>query len=418
MTRQIWSERGGTLVLYTVAMVGMMGMAALAVDLGMLRKARAEAQRGADAAALAGASAFQLDLSVAEETDSARTRAYRVANQNYMNGVAFDSLTEVTVVVIPDSVKVRVTARRALVPTWFARIFGINGFPVGAIAAAEASWATGAKCVKPIAIPDLWDDTQDTGYPNGNHYYDPGETWLFNPGDGDTYLAAHTGGDGLGTGLGSDLRNPLGDTPPLTRDWGRQIVMRPSVSEGSPNQPCPGDLQGNKCYVPGWWGLWGGNTPDMRDKILGCDSTTVTVGETVPTESGWRQTLNNAVETVYNRDPGARWVDGPTDIDPYTLKQGTIVGSSYADYRQSPRVWVMAMVNPSDVPQHPSDHDTVFNNFMVFFFEGCMDESGTGPIGIPCNTQTMLIGRFLGAAQGVSTGPAPGTMVRILRLVE
>ena len=51
-------ERGSALVLYTVAMVGMMGMAALAIDLGMLRKARAEAQRAADASALAGASAI------------------------------------------------------------------------------------------------------------------------------------------------------------------------------------------------------------------------------------------------------------------------------------------------------------------------------------------------------------------------
>jgi hypothetical protein len=412
MTTHVRNQKGSAIVLYTVAMVGMMGMAALAIDLGMLRKARAEAQRAADAAALAGASAFQLDLSVSDEVDSARTRAYRAADTNYMNGVRFDTATEITVVIIPDSVKVRVTARRASVPTWFARVFGLDAFPVGATAAAEASWATGAKCVKPIAIPDLWDDTQDAGYPNGNHYYDPGETWLWENGV-DTYAPAHTGGDGLGTGLGSDLRN---NGVPFLRDWGRQIVMRPSVSEGSPNQPCPGDLQGNKCYVPGWWGLWGGNTPDMRDKIEGCDGSVTTVGVTVPTEGGWRQTLNTSVENVYNRDAGAQW--SPTTTDPYSGKLGSVIGSSYPDYRQSPRMWIMAMVHPNDVPQHSSDHDTQFNNFMVFFLEGCMDESGTGPIGMPCGTKSMLIGRFMGAAQGVSSGPAPGTMVRILRLVE
>ena len=116
MMKQTGNERGGTLLLYTVAMVGMMGMAALAIDLGFLRKARAEAQRAADAAALAGASAFQLDLAESVEVDSARTRAYRVANANYMNGVAFDSLSEVTVTIIPEEVKVRVKVRRAAVP--------------------------------------------------------------------------------------------------------------------------------------------------------------------------------------------------------------------------------------------------------------------------------------------------------------
>ena len=70
MTKHVRNKRGGVLVLYTVAMVAMMGMAALAIDLGMLRKSRAEAQRAADAAALAGASAFQLDFARdAESTD-------------------------------------------------------------------------------------------------------------------------------------------------------------------------------------------------------------------------------------------------------------------------------------------------------------------------------------------------------------
>jgi len=414
MMKLMRDERGSTLLLYTVAMVAMMGMAALAIDLGFLRKARAEAQRAADGAALAGASAFQEDISAAAKIDSARTRAYRAADTNYMNGVKFDTAGgEVTVWVIPDSAKVRVKARRASVPTWFARVFGINSLPVGAIAAAEASKSgSGAACVKPIAIPDLWDDTQDAGFPNGNHYYDPGETWLYQNGV-DTYAPAHTGGDGLGTGLGSDLRN---NGVPMLRDWGRQIVLRSSVSEGTPNQPCPGDLQGNKCYVPGWWGLWGGNTPDMRDMIEGCASGVVSVGVTEPTEGGWRQTLNNSVLNVYNRDPGAHF--DPAAIDPYTGKTGTVVGSSYGDYRQSPRMWTMAMVNPGDVPQVPSDHDTVFNNFMTFFLEGCMDESGTGPIGMPCGTKSMLVGRFMGKAKGVATGPTSGTMIRILRLVE
>lgn len=410
--RFLRGTRGVSLVLLAIFLVVMLGISALAIDLGMLQKARAEAQRAADAAALAGASAFLEDQARAQESTLAISRAQQLADSNYMNGVKIDTTTELTVSVIYDSVKVRVKVRRAAVPTWFAQIFGIRAVPVGATAAAVADFATGTACVKPIAVPDLWDDAEDTGFPNGNHLYDPGENWLYsNPPD--IYNPAHYAGEGTGTGLGSDLRNSYA----FERDWGRRVILRPSVSEGSPNQPCPGDLQGNKCYVPGWWGLWGGSVPDLRDKILGCDTATVSVGVTVETESGWKQTLNNSVLTVFQRDQGATW--NPTATDSVTGKTGTVVGSTFGHgWRQSARVWIMAMVAPADVPQVSSDHDVVFNNFMLWFFEGCIDESGTGPIDGTCGTKDMMVGRFVGLAKGTKTGPAPGTMVRILRLVE
>src|SRR5690242_7413525 len=52
------SERGSTLVIVAAAMVGLLGVCAIAIDLAGYYLARAEAQRAADAAALAGASAF------------------------------------------------------------------------------------------------------------------------------------------------------------------------------------------------------------------------------------------------------------------------------------------------------------------------------------------------------------------------
>ena len=85
------NERGASIVLVSVMMAALMGMAALAIDLGMLRKARAEAQRAADAAALAGADAFRWDIPAAAKIDSARAFAYRAADTNYMNGVKFDT---------------------------------------------------------------------------------------------------------------------------------------------------------------------------------------------------------------------------------------------------------------------------------------------------------------------------------------
>lgn len=413
MDRLLKNELGGTLVLFTVAMVAMMGMGALAIDLGMLRKAKAEAQRAADAAALAGASAFQLDLDVVTETDSARTRAYRMANQNYMNGVAFDSLTEVTVVVIPDSVKVRVTARRAAVPTWFARIFGINAFPVGAVAAAEASHATGTNCIKPLAVADMWDESND----DGDHLPDSGEEWLFSD-PPDNYQPAHYDGDGTGTGLGSEFRDPV------TRDWGYQFALRPPVGNGGDAvddapQPCPGPLaQGGKCFMPGWWGLWGPNpaTNQLVDRMLQCDPETYFVGTVEESIPGWKNPVSQAAGDLYATDPGARW--DANAVDALTQKQGTVVGSSFGtNWRASKRVWTVAVFNPKDLPLK-ANGQLIFNNFMSFFFEGCINKDGTGPIAGNCGPQTIMLSRFVGPAAGTASGPSPGSMVRLLRLVE
>src|SRR4029077_1164943 len=52
------AERGQTIVLVAVALVSLLGMAALAIDIATLYVARGEAQRAADAAALAGAKMF------------------------------------------------------------------------------------------------------------------------------------------------------------------------------------------------------------------------------------------------------------------------------------------------------------------------------------------------------------------------
>ncbi|MGD2047794.1 MAG: pilus assembly protein TadG-related protein, partial [Gemmatimonadota bacterium] len=56
----VWraDERGSVTVIVVAAMAALLAMLALGIDLGGLFNARSEAQRAADAAALAGASAF------------------------------------------------------------------------------------------------------------------------------------------------------------------------------------------------------------------------------------------------------------------------------------------------------------------------------------------------------------------------
>ena len=52
------NERGQTIALVAASLVALLGMAALSIDVVTLYVARGEAQRAADAAALAGASIF------------------------------------------------------------------------------------------------------------------------------------------------------------------------------------------------------------------------------------------------------------------------------------------------------------------------------------------------------------------------
>ena len=89
--RGLWhgrrSERGSTIAIMAVMLFAMLAMAAFAIDLASLRSARSEAQRAADAIALAGASAFyDLPSGDATATDEAQTRALDIARLNVVRG--------------------------------------------------------------------------------------------------------------------------------------------------------------------------------------------------------------------------------------------------------------------------------------------------------------------------------------------
>src|SRR5215469_2562152 len=101
--RQQWpSETGATLFILAGSMVMMLGISALAIDVGTFYLARNEAQRAADAAALAGASMFVSQgctsasggcvAGGAQET-LATTQAQAVAAQNLVAGQAPNSST-------------------------------------------------------------------------------------------------------------------------------------------------------------------------------------------------------------------------------------------------------------------------------------------------------------------------------------
>src|SRR5580765_5000467 len=129
-------RRGAALVLVAVAMAALLAAAALAIDIGILLDAHSDAQRAADSAALAGASAFQSYAGTAAIPE-ARNRALALAGTNNIRGVPIDAsgaaagstgttvytANEVKVTVLTAQNKVRVRIHRDAVGTYFAKIF-------------------------------------------------------------------------------------------------------------------------------------------------------------------------------------------------------------------------------------------------------------------------------------------------------
>jgi Flp pilus assembly protein TadG len=188
------AERGVTIVLVALAMVAIMAMAAMSIDVVTLYLANAEAQRAADAAALAAARILSISGITGDPNNSAgrwtdacalaTPVAQAVAAQNTMGGISLSSTPQV-VVTYPNSGDpttctgfspafgvnpiVTVKVQRTDMPTFFARIWGRRGASVSATATAEAfnpsnssSIAPGGtlipvqpRCVKPWIVPNI-----------------------------------------------------------------------------------------------------------------------------------------------------------------------------------------------------------------------------------------------------------------------
>lgn len=189
-------ERGVTLLLVAVAMVAIIGMAALAIDVVTLYLAREEAQRAADTAAIAGARILSLSGVTGDPDNNdisgtttapwpaactlARQVAQAVAGQNSVNSQA--GTTTVTFlyngtttdcnisggVAFGLNPQVQVQVVRSGMPSLFSRIWSSAANTVSATATAEAynssdsgAYTSGGdivpvapRCVKPWVIPN------------------------------------------------------------------------------------------------------------------------------------------------------------------------------------------------------------------------------------------------------------------------
>ena len=182
-------ERGITIILVAFSLLALLGMAALAIDVSTLYVAHGEAQRAANAAALAGARMFAFSgytsvstpspstpaaadvcqTSAAPGADAAANRqAEAVAAQNLVAGqpAAVQSIACNTTAANP---QITVTIQRTGLPTFFGRIWGGAANSVTATAVAEAYNPSGSTApiqvlgVKPWLIPNCDPTTAGPG---------------------------------------------------------------------------------------------------------------------------------------------------------------------------------------------------------------------------------------------------------------
>ncbi|MGB8063761.1 MAG: pilus assembly protein TadG-related protein [Candidatus Sulfotelmatobacter sp.] len=289
------NERGITMVLVAVAMVAIVAMAALSIDIVTLYLDKEEAQRSADAAALAAARVLSVSGITGDPSNStgnwgsicgpggmATLAAQAVVGQNTVSSavpgtinISYSAGISGTITSSPDCqtfastpptafgvnplVTVKVT--RSAIPTFFSRIWGNTSNSVSATATAEAfnpsnSGTVGNQnpgsgiitpvqpmCVKPWVVPN-----QDPLHPvgcSGPGGCDP----LVNATDGSIRHPGITLG-GFGT------NGVIGENFWLTSDCQRRgggCTLRNGGQQPQANYNGPGNIQGppNLLYVPG-----------------------------------------------------------------------------------------------------------------------------------------------------------------------
>ena len=395
---------GATLVVVAVLILMFLSMAALAIDYGMVKTAKAEAQRAMDAAALAGASAFLEPAPTFNRDSGARARAKEIAVKHSVHLIVVDtSVAHMTVTT--DLVARTVTASYTVPPIslWFAQRFGGSTMGLTASATAQASQTGNATCVKPVAIPDIWNNV-DPGLAedkNGNHLWDyqdkdgngkwdDGETEPWKWTAGDVY-------DSATTGYGSTFRNSYGTGYQVkVKDYGRQVMLTTFS---------PKDASVSSMYYS--WGETTAvtNADSLAARIRGesCAAASVQTpykaangGKIGPLQAAWADLIAN--------DPSAHWDDASNAV------VGSSAGANWLD--QSKRVIVVGLYDPSKYSSVPSGNDIKFINLAKVW----VDERPCG--GAPGTCKSPITARFLGFLGGGPSGPNTGNLVWRLTLIK
>lgn len=156
-------QRGISVALVTLMLTGLCGMAALAVDVGVLYTTKNSEQNAADAAALAGAFTYLTPQpSASAAVTAAQNAAIGMARANSVLGTPV-TITAANVTVNPPDNSpglhdVTVTVPRSganAIPAYFARVLGFTTFNLTATATAEYTGVgAGSINLRPMFVPN------------------------------------------------------------------------------------------------------------------------------------------------------------------------------------------------------------------------------------------------------------------------
>jgi len=380
LQQRVREQRGSVLVVVAGSMLALTSVVALAIDVGLMTTARVEAQRAADAAALAGAGAF---IGSPGNRALARQLAVQFADANTVRAEAV-VLLEDDIVIDTDALKVSVFVHRNrergnAIPTFFAKVFGVDEVNIAAMATAEAAPAGGINCLLPVAIPDRW---YEAGGP-GNDPYD------YNPEYGDRYTPwVEPGTDPVQ--YNEDF------TGYAERDLGMQIPLKSNTPNGGLN--------------PSWYYPWRppgqAGADDYRTNVNSCVDPSIFffVGINVETEPGNMSgpTMQGFGDLV-DKDPTARWNSNLNCV----VSDGYQGGIDATKCRSSPRIRPVPLFDPSEEPDLGAK-PFEFTNFAGIFVEGIEGKT--------------VYGRWLGYTGIRPASPdedvTAGPLFKVLRLVE
>ncbi|MFB3855361.1 MAG: pilus assembly protein TadG-related protein [Vicinamibacterales bacterium] len=337
-------EGGAILIHVAIALLVLIAFSAFAVDIGIMWVSRNQAQNAADAAALAAATSLAFDAP--DDRDLATRAAQAVGAQNFVWGMAADIQPgDVTFPECPPGAPgppdtcVRVNVFRNQVrhplPTFFARLVGVESQGVQATATAQVLTQNQSDCVLPFAVPDKWEEhfpepvvpwnpesEFDLFYPSGSQRGDP----LPDP---DVYIPPYTSGGEL------DPNTTGFRVEGASNDYGTELTLK----VGNPQQT----------IAPGWFfpvdlpradgaPITGGDK--YRENIASCNGVSIGPGDILQNEPGnMIGPTAQGVEALIAQDPTAHWWDPDGPGGP---ERGTVVSEMGAS---SPRLVALPLFN-------------------------------------------------------------------------
>ena len=327
-------ETGMSMVFVSVGFMAFFAATTLAIDVGLMMSARAQAQNSADAGALAGATAFVYnDFDDRTVSGPAVQSAINTALRNKVLGGDVEILpADVTFPIGSGGQydRVQVWVRRNSIPTLIGGIFDVPFFDITATATAEAAPANAMTCVKPFTIPDKWIENNNPPWTIDSTFdrYDNKGNVIANA---DVYIP------------------PSATYKTWTQDDAGTIFY---LRAGTGN-----NIEPTFYYSWKMPGAIGGSY--YEDNIANCNPTVIPVGVQMIQEPGAMEGPTiHGMEVLMAKDPDAYW-----DND---LKR------VISEFGQSPRVFPIPLYDP-DVYQNGKQNgrtaDLVSRNWLGFFVE-------------------------------------------------